>query len=429
MDTDIQAEIDVLAACLVCERACAVAMEALSVHDFSTPDNHSLFRVILDVGPRMDIALVLTAMREAGTVYRSSPGLMDMMDVGHVTKYNVQTHAERVLEMAKRRRVAAELAEIQRADSSADAKLTRMMRYAIQEGADSAHHATQDVSDVLGGVFADLEAQEATLGIPTGFAGLDAITHGWQAGGRYLLGARPSVGKSTMICRWAWEAARAGHKALVFSVEVSASTWVKVLLSQVAGVNSDTVCHDPRQLSATDWDCIADGFGQIHQPGRLYVSDDAGLTVEKLAARVYAAIAEHQVDVVFVDYLQRMRRPRANSDTRAIGMMSNAICELAQNSNVPHVVACQLNREVEKRDDNKPRLSDLRESGELEQDFDVVAFLWADALETPAQHRGTEEYGVHVGVAKNRFGRRGRVDMAFRPWKREFLEVVDGQYT
>jgi len=180
---------------------------------------------------------------------------------------------------------------------------------------------------------------------------------------------------------------------------------------------------NPKWLQANDWTDIASAIGNLMGGGKLLVNDDGGLTLEKFISHTHAAHAEHGIDLILLDYIQRMDRPKDNSTAREVGKLSAGISTVAQQLRIPTICAAQLNRQLETRQDKRPILADLRESGDLEQDADVVMFLWREKCETDEQAQGRAEVEAHLGIAKNRFGALGRVDMIHRPWLREFQEI------
>ncbi len=360
-------------------------------------------------------------------------GIMTMADVGHIEKFHVDEHIKRTLEFAKRREVLRQLAATGTAlenGATSTKVLQSFQAFVLQQHIDTADRPTRDVREVLQEVTAEIEERAKNReqsGITTGYDGLDAILHGWRPGGRYLIGARPSEGKSTLCTRFAYNAAQAGAKVLFFSVEVDAAQFAQILWAQSAGVNSDTM-QTPWDLTDPDWSKMADAINRLSL-GEMSINDDGHLTLDKLIARTMAMHASSGVDLVIVDYLQRMRTERGHSRQTELAGLSAGICTLAQHLNVPILCACQLNREVEKRNSPEPRLSDLRECGDFEQDFDTVLLLWneysADAGQRAEQFHGKLSIESWLAVKKNRFGRRGRVKFEFRPWLREHEEVSD----
>ena len=435
LPSDTESEANALACALIDPKDRADVLARLTSDDFMEPRHSRMVSLMAELAKEgrltghNDLVVIRDVLKDRGELeaFGGSPGLMDLADIGRIETYRVGEHIDRITEFSARRRILRQaqcvIAGVKQGKSS-DELIAEWQRFAIGEHVRGDDRSTRDVADVLNEVVETLESRAASgqqVGLSTGFARLDGVTHGWRPGGRYLVGARPGKGKSTLMTRFAFNAATQGVRVLFFSVEVEARLFTEILWAQEAAVNSEHL-QEPAWLTEGDWAELTQAVAQIPR-GRLLVNDDGRLTLEKLVARTLAAKADGGLDFVIVDYLQRMKAPRGHSRQAEIAELSAGICALAQQLNIPFLCACQLNREIERRDDQRPRLSDLRESGDLEQDFDVVMLMSEQGEPTPESVAGTGVRSILLEVAKNRFGRRGLVDFTFKPWVRQFEEA------
>ena len=248
----------------------------------------------------------------------------------------------------------------------------------------------------------------ALVGVATGFSDMDALTGGLQKSDLIILAARPSMGKTSMALGMAYGAAVShGHSVGIFSMEMSADQLVQRLLSMETGVDS----HRLRlgQIDDGEWDRISRAFGRLAE-AKIYIDDQAGASVMDVRSKARRLQAEHGLDLVVVDYLQLMSGRRSENRVQEISEISRGLKGLARELNVPVVALSQLSRAVESRADHRPMLSDLRESGSIEQDADIVMFIYReDKYEEDSEKKGIAE----IIVAKHRNGPVGSVNLRF----------------
>ena len=246
------------------------------------------------------------------------------------------------------------------------------------------------------------------LGVPTGYRDLDKLTGGLQKSDLVILAARPSVGKSSLALGFAYNAAvRFGLRVGVYSLEMSAEQLVQRLLSMETGVDS----HRLRQgfIDDDEWDRVSRAFGRLAE-AKIFIDDTAGLSIAELRSRARRLAAEQGLDVLVLDYLQLMQGRRTDNRVQEISEISRGLKALARELDVPIVALSQLSRAVEARTDHVPKLSDLRESGAIEQDADIVLFIYREELYQP----DTDKKGIaEIHVAKHRNGPVGIVPLRF----------------
>jgi replicative DNA helicase len=270
----------------------------------------------------------------------------------------------------------------------------------------------QTIKDILHETFqkiADLHDRKARiLGIPTGFYGIDDLISGLQPSQLYIIAARPSMGKTSLAMRMCEHVAIEENKpALLFSLEMASQQIAQQMLCMHTRVDS----HKLRtgMIAEEEYQKLMIGAGRLAE-APILIDDSADLSILELRARARRMKAEHNVELICVDYLQKVHA-KAESREREISMISSQLKSLAKELAVPVVVLAQLNRQPEGREDKKPVLSDLRESGSIEQDADVVMLLYR--AEYYDRSESAEKNTCDIIVAKNRTGPTGDVKLAF----------------
>lgn len=260
----------------------------------------------------------------------------------------------------------------------------------------------------------------SVTGIPTGFHDLDYKLSGLQPSDLILIAARPSMGKTAFVLNVAQNVAfRSGKAVAIFSLEMSNEQLMNRLLSMEANVDAQRLRTG--SMEDTDWEKLVEGAGVIGNSG-LIIDDTPGISISELRSKCRKYKLEHGLDLVIIDYLQLMtgRAGRASeSRQQEISDISRALKSLARELNVPVIALSQLSRAVEKRDDKRPLLSDLRESGAIEQDADVVMFLYRDEY-----YNKDSEYKkqAEVIIAKQRNGPVGTVNLV---WLGEYTRFAN----
>jgi replicative DNA helicase len=270
----------------------------------------------------------------------------------------------------------------------------------------------QSISDVLDRFFDQLDYLQQNrgevVGIPSGYSDLDKLTGGLQRSDLIILAARPSMGKSALALGMAYGAAvQHGKKVGFFALEMSAEQLVQRLLSTETGVDS----HRLRlgQIDDNEWDRISRAFGRLAE-AQIFIDDSANASVMDVRSKARRLQAEQGLDLMIVDYLQLMSGRRTENRVAEISEISRGLKGLARELNVPVVALSQLSRAVETRADHRPMLSDLRESGSIEQDADIVMFIYRD----DKYDENSEKKGIaELIVAKHRNGPVGTVNLRF----------------
>ena len=344
------------------------------------------------------------------------------------TSANIRSYAGIVRDMAVKRRlirvndeIAADCYEGKLSTEELLSKTeTKIFDIVQSNGNTEIKPISRIVLDVLDNIEAAARNGNAVTGIPTGFKELDYKTAGFQNSDLILIAARPSMGKTAFALNIAEYAAfRKEKKVMIFSLEMAKELLVNRLIAMESYVDSQKIRIG--SLSDSDWQKVMTGAGIIGR-SNLVIDDTPGISVPELRSKCRRQKLEKGLDMVLIDYLQLMSgstKYRDPSRQQEISDISRSLKALARELNVPVVALSQLSRAVEQRPNNRPILSDLRESGAIEQDADVVIFLYRDEY----YHKDTEKKNIaEVIIAKQRNGAIGTVELA---WLSNYTKFMD----
>lgn len=247
-------------------------------------------------------------------------------------------------------------------------------------------------------------------GIPTGYADLDRLTSGWQPSDLIIIAARPSMGKTTFTLNLAQQAAvDMKIPVIYFSLEMSKEQLAQKLLCAEAGVDSQRLRTG--QLVESDWPKLSYALGRLSE-ANMFIDDTPGISAMEIRAKARRIKAEHNLGLIVIDYLQLMQsRTRSENRQQEVADISRSLKALARELAVPVIACSQLSRAVEQRAQKVPSLADLRESGSLEQDADIVAFLYRDDYYNPDSDKKNI---TELIVAKHRNGPTGSIELYFQ---------------
>jgi replicative DNA helicase len=415
---NLDAERSVLGAILVYPEALETVVPLLRAEDFYRGAHRDIFRVVL--GLHQDrVAVDFVTLHERLAVANllddvGGPAYLASLTDGVPRGMRVEEHARLVREKSTRRQLiaAARRAMAEAFDSDeptadvVDGVLRRFAKVAegqILSGGFVGMPAT--MSDVL----TTLETRRADSrrfnGVPSGFSDLDAMTGGFQPGDLVILAARPSMGKTSLAQSMAVHAATVGEVTVgLFSVEMSRVALGIRLLSSEAGV--DTLRMRDGRIWEREWSAISSAMARLGR-SKLFIDDTPDLTVFDVRAKARRFKSEHGLGLIVVDYLQLMRgTEKAENKNLEVAGISRGLKIIARDLQVPVIVLSQLSRDPEKRTNKRPVLADLRDSGALEQDADVVLFIHREEYYAPTEaNQGVAD----VIVAKQRNGPTGPV--------------------
>ncbi len=270
----------------------------------------------------------------------------------------------------------------------------------------------QSISEVIEAYFDRLDTLQqqdgGIVGVPTGFADLDKLTGGLQKSDLIIIAARPAVGKSALGLGIAYNAAVRHQRTIaLFVLEMSAEQIVQRILAMETGIDS----HRLRMghIDDGEWTSVTRAFGRLSE-AQIFIDDSASLSIMDVRSKSRRLHAERGIDLIIIDYLQLMTSGKSENRVQEISQISRSLKGLARELDVPVIALAQLSRAVESRQSHVPMLSDLRESGSIEQDADIVGFIYREDVYDPE----TERKGIaDLIIAKHRNGPIGTVHLRF----------------
>jgi replicative DNA helicase len=429
---DLDAEQSVLGGVLLSKDAVADVVEVLRGSDFYRPAHQLVFDAVLDLyskGEPVDPVTVAAELTRTNQLARvgGAPYLHTLV-ASVPTAANAGFYAQIVAEKAiLRRLVEAGTRIVQMGFGGGEGNVDQVVDRAQAEVFQVTERRTgEDVvrlEELLNPTLEEIEAIEGRdgqmAGVPTGFADFDRLTNGLHPGQLVVVAARPGLGKSTLaldFCRAA--SVKHGQASVVFSLEMSKSEITMRLLSAEARVHLQHMRAG--RMTEDDWGRLARRMGEVAN-APLFVDDSPHLTMMEIRAKARRLKQRHDLKLVVIDYLQLMSSPRkVESRQQEVSEISRSLKLLAKELQVPVVALSQLNRSSEQRADKRPQLSDLRESGAIEQDADVVILLHRDdAYEKDSTRAGEAD----LIVAKHRNGPTDTVTVAFQGHYSRFVDM------
>ncbi|MDO8106206.1 replicative DNA helicase [Isoptericola sp. b441] len=430
---DISAEQSVLGGMMLSKDAIADVVEQLKGVDFYKPAHELVYEAILDLYGRgepadaVTVAAELTKRGELGRV-GGAPYLHTLISMVP-TAANAGYYARIVRERAVLRRLVEAGTRIAQLGYAADGgdvdelvNTAQAEVYAVTEQRTSEDYLP--LAEILNGAMEEIEAAghrgEGMVGVPTGFIELDRLTNGLHPGQMVVVAARPAIGKSTLALDIARAASiKHGMTSVVFSLEMSRNEITMRMLSAEARVPLQNMRKG--QMRDEDWQKLAATMGKISS-APLFVDDSPNMSLMEIRAKCRRLKQRHDLKLVIIDYLQLMTSgKRVESRQQEVSEFSRALKLLAKELEVPVIAISQLNRGAEQRTDKKPMLSDLRESGAIEQDADVVILLHReDAYERESPRAGEAD----LIVAKHRNGPTDTIVVAFQGQYARFVDMA-----
>ena len=431
MPNNVEAEQSVIGAMLMDRDAITIASEILTVDDFYQNQYGILFEAMVELYTEnvpVDLITLQNRLKEKDVPPEiSSLEFVRDMITKVPTSVNVGTYAKIVSEKAALRRLIRVNEEIASACYAGKDSVEEIMEDTEKKIFQVLQRKTNDefvpIKDVVLNALDKIEAASrmkgSVTGMPTGFIDLDYKTSGFQPSDLILIAARPSMGKTAFVLNIAeYMAFRSNETVAIFSLEMSKEQLVNRLFALESRVDSQILRTG--NLSDNDWSSLIEAAGVIGR-SNLIIDDTPGISVSELRSKCRKYKLEHNLGIIMIDYLQLMQGSRkSESRQQEISDISRSLKEIARELQVPVVALSQLSRAVEQRPDHRPMLSDLRESGAIEQDADVVMFLYRDDY----YNHDTEKKDVaEVIIAKQRNGPIGTVELAWLPRYTKFANM------
>jgi replicative DNA helicase len=436
---DIEAEQCVLGSVIIDPEAITLVADFLKPEDFYRNAHKLIYSAMLSLYSRhepVDYRILCEDLERAnqleqldgGAAYLTS--LINMVPTsGHIEYYGriVQKKAEH----RNLTRVAGMIAQFAMSEDSDALLKAESLIYALSQGKSISR--VTSLKDAAARFMTKLDQlhenklKGVVTGVPTGFKGIDLMLGGFQPSDLIVLAARPAVGKTSwalnVALRIIKDSAHLGHKIMMFSLEMGQEQLMRRLVSMEATVNQTRLRNG--DIEDEEWDRIMDAM-RTFDTDRMWIDDTPAISLTEMRSRARRIQSEHGLDIIFVDYMQLMRSVQADGKqpenrTQEVSAISRGLKELARELNVPVVALAQLSRAVEQRADKTPQLSDLRESGTIEQDSDVVMFIHQD----PNQEMKDNGYALNIMVAKHRNGPVGVDTLWFTPHLTRFSDIED----
>ena len=419
---------------LLSRDAIAAAVEICGAADFYKPAHGHVFEAITSLysqGEPADPVTVADELRRADLLDAiGGPAILLSLQANTPATSNAARYARIVEEHALLRRligVAGEISELgysvpEDVAEVLDNAETLVFNVAQRRATDTMLPIRELLADSLDRLEALFERGEAITGVPTGYVDLDERLAGLQPSNLVIVGARPGAGKTSFALGMAAHAAMEGNvPVLFFSLEMSHPEITQRLLCAEARVDATRMRNG--RLHESDWPKISHAIGRLGE-APIFIDDNPNVTVMDIRAKARRMKSREGVGLVIIDYLQLMTgRTSAENRQVEVSEISRGLKILARELEVPVIALSQLSRQLETRADKRPVLADLRESGSLEQDADVVMFIYRDELYNPeSPDRGTAE----IIVAKHRNGPTGKTDLAFLPHYTRFANMAQG---
>lgn len=418
----LDAEQSVLGAVLIDNESIHPVLEVLRPEDFYQPSHQLIFQAMMTLGDDrkpIDVVTLTAALRDEGQLEKLGgvEYLSQLVDIVP-TAANAQYYARLIKETAIRRKMIHEAGQIIEdafslpggSDTFLDSVEQRVFKVSESRLSAGFVRAGEIVKDSIKQVEKLYISKAPLTGVPTGFYDLDALTYGWQPSDLIIIAGRPSMGKTALALSMARHASiEEGRAVAVFSLEMSKEQIVMRLLCSEARVSNSRVRSG--KLGESDFPKMVDAASKLSQ-AELFIDDTGAISVLELRAKARRLHRERPLGMIVVDYLQLMRGSNRRVDRREqeISEISGALKALAKELNVPVLALSQLNRGVETRNDKRPLMADLRESGAIEQDADIIGFVYRDEVYNP----DTADKGVaELIVSKHRSGPVGTIRMAF----------------
>lgn len=417
----LEAEESVLGSILLDNQAINVCMERIRAEDFYKAGHQTIFEAMVTLSDKRDPIDIITLGQQLRAM-----GQLENVGGAQTLSYlassvpnaaNVGYYAKVIKEMSIRRRLIHESNDIINSAFELEGDIEEFLDGTEQRILGVSDFRTQTsfyrVSDVVQDSIRLVEKlydqKEPVTGVPSGLMKLDKMTAGFQPSDLIIVAARPAMGKTALTLGWGqYVGIHARKPVAFFSLEMSKEQLVLRMLCSESRINNSSVRTG--ELTERDFARIVDGASRISE-AEIFIDDTPALTITELRAKARRLHRDHPLGVIIVDYLQLLRSPAySHSREQEISDISRSLKALAKELHVPVIALSQLNRSVESRNDKRPMMSDLRESGAIEQDADIIMFIYRDEV----YNKDTQDKGVaEIIIGKQRSGPTGAVRVAF----------------
>ena len=432
---DLVAEQSVLGAVFISPDTMTSLADELTPNDFYKPANKIVFKTMLSLlekGEPIDATTMISALTNQGDI-STIGGINYVVELVNSTptSKNVEHYAKLVKEKATLRKVIADLSDslssAYQGDVSISDIIAKTEKSLLDISNQNAGTGFRNVADILDTHMQIVETRSQTdgfvTGLSTGFVGLDKITTGLHEGNLIILAARPAMGKTALALNVAkYVATKERKPAVIFSLEMGAEELIERMLASEGMVPAYHL--KTGNLSTDEWKRLVQAQNNLYD-APIYVDDTAGIRISEIRSNARKLAQETGgLGVIIIDYLQLITGAKGENRQQIVSEISRELKILAKDLKVPVIALSQLSRAVEQRQDKRPMLADLRESGSIEQDADIVAFLYRDAYYQKEQADSQEANNVtELILEKNRHGSLGTVKLYFHKEYTKFSSV------
>ncbi|MEH7414026.1 primary replicative DNA helicase [Neobacillus bataviensis] len=429
---NIEAEQAVLGAIFLEPSALTLASEILIPEDFYRASHQKIFNVMLDLNDQGKAVDLVTVTEElaAAKLIEDIGGVSYLSDLsGSVpTAANIEYYARIVEEKSLLRRLIRTATNIASDGYSREDEVEALLSEAEKSIMEVAQRknagAFHNIKDVLVRTYDNIEEMHNRVGditgISTGFAELDRMTAGFQRNDLIIVGARPSVGKTAFALNIAANVAtKTGENVAIFSLEMGAEQLVMRMLCSEGNIDAQRLRTG--SLTDDDWGKLTMAMGSLSNSG-IFIDDTPGVRISDIRSKCRRLQQEHGLGMILIDYLQLILGSGRSGENRQqeVSEISRSLKQLARELKVPVIALSQLSRGVEQRQDKRPMMSDIRESGSIEQDADIVAFLYRDDYyDKESENKNI----IEIIIAKQRNGPTGTVALAFVKEYNKFVNL------
>ncbi len=429
---NVDAEMSLLGAVLIDEETLADITEHVKPHDFYDKRHGIIFDAMMRLYEKnkpVDLLTLIDELKRKKEIDEIGGSAYLTELTNYVpTAAHAESYAEIVAQKAVRRRLIKASGEISELGYNEETSTQELLQQAESElFAVSDQSLKQDLislESILTDSFDRMEElhrnKGALRGVRTGYRDLDNMTAGLQRSDLIILAARPAMGKTTLVTNLAYNVATiAKQPVLFFSLEMSKEQLVDRMLADASGVDAWNIRTG--NLSDEDFSKLSEAMGEMSE-APIYIDDTPGVSVLEMRTKARRAAHEQPLGLIIVDYLQLMQGSGRDGGNRVqeVSEISRGLKLIARELNVPVIALSQLSRSVESRSPQVPQLADLRESGSIEQDADIVMFIYREAYYNPETER---ENITDLIIAKHRNGPVGKVELYFHPERLRFMSL------
>ncbi len=430
---NIDAEKSLLGAILISEESLPDVTEIVKPEDFYDDRHEAIFDAMWSLYEKhrpVDLLTVTAELRSKKTLQKSGGSTYLSELTNYVpTAAHAKAYAELISKAAVRRRLIAAAADITEKAYDEESETPELLGEAekslFEVSDQNVKNDLVSISDLLGETFDRLEELQknkgAISGLKTGYPDFDRITAGFHRSDLVILAARPAMGKTALALNFASNVATInGQSVLIFSLEMGREQLINRMLADASGIDSFKL--ETGNFSGDDFSRISEAMANLSE-APIFIDDTPGMTVLEMRTKARRAAHEHDLGMIIVDYLQLMSgssKRSAENRVQEVSEISRGLKLIARELNVPVIALSQLSRSVESRQPQIPMLSDLRESGSIEQDADLVMFLYREDYYNPETDRQSI---TDLILAKHRRGSTGHIELYFDKERVRFMSL------